>query len=348
MLALVLVVLMVPVGWSYGNALAAPGGLGWKVQSVEWLRDHGLNGIVNHFETAWLKTHSPPHGGTPKALPASTGTSAALAPVPTPASSHLPGEGVWRSVPSFPNRPSGLATTYVRPDATHTRYVIGLAHLDQRVVRLRLVPGTHEPGGGRWPWAGEVPRDKRASLVAAFNSGFRMKDAHGGVYAQGRTVRPLVANGASLVIRADGTATVGAWGRDFRSTAGVAAVRQNLRLIVDHGAVVPGLAANAHQQWGSQAAGLYTWRSGIGIDRQGNLIYAGGDGMDLVSLADTLHRSGAVRAMELDIHNHMVTFNLFQHGATGLKGAKLTPSMPQSPFRYLSTDQRDFVAVFAR
>lgn len=339
---------MVPVGWSYRTALAAPGGLGWKVQTVEWARDHGLNGVVNHFEIAWLKTHSPPHGGIPKVLPASTGAAASLLPVPTPAFHHLAGEGEWRAAPSFSNRPSGLATTFVRPDALHTRYVVGLAHLDQKVVRLQLVPGTHEPGGGAGPWGGKVPVDQRSDLVAAFNSGFKMKDSNGGFYSQGRTVRPLVANGASLVIRNDGTATVGAWGRDFTSAVGLAAVRQNLQLIVDHGAVVPGLAANANQQWGSQAAGLYTWRSGIGVDAKGNLIYAGGDGMDLTSLANTLHRAGATKAMELDIHNHMVTFNMFQHAPAGLKGAKLTPAMPQSAFRYLTTDQRDFVAVFAR
>lgn len=346
--ALILVVLMIPTGWSYGHALSAPGSQGWQVATVEWFRDHGFNGMVNHFELEWLKSHSPPRGGQPAAVPVSTGTAAALPRMQTPALRPLAGEGIWRAAQPSANGVSGLSTTFVRPDAIHTRYVVGLARLDPKLVRLHLVAGTRQPGGGGWPWGGKVPANEQTSLVAAFNSGFKMRDAQGGFFAEGRTAKPLVNDGASLVIRNDGTADVLRWGRDITSTNGVTAVRQNLRLIADEGSLAPGLAANANQQWGNQASGVYTWRSAIGVDRHGYLIYAGGDGMDLVSLANTMRRAGAVRAMELDIHNRMVTFNLFQHATGGLRAAKLTPSMPDSAFRYLSTDQRDFVAVFGR
>lgn len=346
--ALILVILMIPTGWSYGHALSAPGSQGWKVATVEWFRDHGFNGVVNHVELAWLKSYSPPQGGRPSAVPSSAGAVAPLPRVPTPALRPLPGEGVWRAVPSSAGTASGLSTTFIRPNANHTRYVTGLARLDPQLLRFRLVAGTTQPGGSGWSWGGMVPTDQRARLVAAFNSGFKMKDAQGGLFAEGRTARPLVMGRASLVIRNDGTADVLKWGRDIASTNGAAAVRQNLQLIVDQGSVVPDLAANPNQQWGNQAAGVFTWRSALGVDRQGKVIYAGGDGMDLVSLANTMRRAGAVRAMELDIHNRMVTFNLFQHATGGLRAAKLTPSMSDSAFRYLSTDQRDFVAVFGR
>lgn len=346
--ALILVILMIPTGWSYGHALAAPGSQGWKVATVEWFRDHGFNGVVNHFELAWLKSHSPPRGGQPAAVPGPTGTVATLPRIQTPAPRPLAGEGIWRAAQPSVNGLSGLSTTFVRPDAIHTRYVVGLARLDPKLLRFHLVAGTTQPGGGGWPWGGKVPTTEQTGLVAAFNSGFKMRDAQGGYFAEGRTIKPLVNDGASLVIRNDGTADVLRWGRDITSTNGVAAVRQNLRLIVDHGSLAPGLAANANQQWGNQASGVYTWRSAIGVDRQGKVVYAGGDGMDLVSLANTMRRAGAVRAMELDIHTRMVTFNLFQHAAGGLRAAKLTPAMPDSASRYLSTDQRDFVAVFGR
>ena len=57
------------------------------------------------------------------------------------------------------------------------------------------------------------------------------------------------------------------------------------------------------------------WRSGIGVDRHGNLIYAAGDDQTVSSLADTLIRAGAVRAMELDINSYWVSF--ITYGAPG-------------------------------
>jgi hypothetical protein len=54
--------------------------------------------------------------------------------------------------------------------------------------------------------------------------------------------------------------------------------------------------------------------------------------------------------MELDIHSQMVVFDLFSHpqGALRPVGQKLSPDMVSSANRYLTPDQRDFVAVFAR
>jgi hypothetical protein len=80
------------------------------------------------------------------------------------------------------------------------------------------------------------------------------------------------------------------------------------------------------------------------------LLYASGNQLTLDVLANALHAAGAVRAMELDIHKKMVVFNLFAHppGATRPVGQRLSPDMPGSPNRYLSPDQRDFVAVLAR
>ena len=151
-------------------------------------------------------------------------------------------------------------------------------------------------------------------------------------------------------MRADGSATVGQWGRDAQLGATVAAARQNLHLIVDGGQVLPGLRQDAGGRWGTPSHAAPAWRSGIGVDAGGRLIYASGNQLTLDVLADALRRAGAVRAMELDIHNHMVTYNVFTHpaGSTTPVGEKLSPDMTVGADRYLTPDQRDFVAVFAR
>ena len=57
----------------------------------------------------------------------------------------------------------------------------------------------------------------------------------GGYYDYGQTVVPLRNGAASFVIYANGTATVGEWGQDAVMGPDIAAVRQNLTLLVDNG-----------------------------------------------------------------------------------------------------------------
>jgi hypothetical protein len=140
------------------------------------------------------------------------------------------------------------------------------------------------------------------------------------------------------------------WGRDVRLAADVVGVRQNLHLIVDGGQVVPGLRHNEGGLWGGVRSTLPTWRSAVGVDANGKILYASGNQLTLDVLAQALHSAGAVRAMELDIHKKMVEFNVFTHdpGQLHPTGHKLSPDMTASADRYLYPDQRDFVAVFAR
>ena len=132
----------------------------------------------------------------------------------------------------------------------------------------------------------------------------------------------------------------------------IASVRQNLDLIVDHGAPVKGLVTDRGGRWGTVKSQLqYTWRSGLGVDAQGHLIYVAGRKMTLTQLATTLAQAGSVRAMQLDIHDNVVTFNWYRP-ITGTKtqvtGSRLTPAMTRDATRYLAPDQRDFLAVVAR
>ena len=159
--------------------------------------------------------------------------------------------------------------------------------------------------------------------MAAFNAGFRMQDANGGYYTQGKTVIPLRSGAASFVIYRNGAATVGAWGSDVTMTPQVVAVRQNLKLLVDNGQPVPGLNAYDTSTWGNTLGNqVYVSRSGIGVTRDGALVYVGGPFLNITDLANLLVRAGAVRAMELDINTDWVNFATF---------APTTPSGLASP-----------------
>jgi hypothetical protein len=327
------------------------------------VRGHHGGGLVNRIEHWYYTHHQPKVGGTVASLPAVTSSGAGrtvpsrrdgaplqIAPL---VADPLPGEGTWHPTGTPVSGVAPIEVAYMRPDAIHTSVVVALAWVDHRVTQVRLVPGRTLPGHGPWPDGYGVPIGLQQRLLAAFNSGFRMQDSRGGFYLGGRTVGGLQDGAASLVVHADGTATVEAWGRDERLSSAVVAVRQNLALIVDAGRLADGIDDNYDDRWGMTLGnGLFVWRSGVGVDAHGNLIYAAGNGLSVHSLAELLRRAGAVRAMELDINRAWVSFNVFPHDANGQLVAdwatKLLAGMKKPATRYLTPDDRDFVAILAR
>jgi Phosphodiester glycosidase len=365
------VIALTPVWVSLGNALTNPS-LGGSVgaRGAEWFREHGGSSIVNWVENVWYSHHPPPVGGTPAKgsipdLPSSAKqripakSAVARLPVParmtSPAGHRLPGEGVWhpggRPVGGIP----AVYETWVRPDAVHTSLVIGVAWMDTKLLRATLYSGSLIPGGGPYRHSAPVRASAARSLVAAFNSGFLMGNANGGYYTDGRSVVPLRKGAASLVIYRNGSVKIGAWGRDAGLTPNVVSVRQNLGLLVDHGKPITGLNPNDTTQWGfTLGNAVDVWRSGVGITANGALVYAGGPGLNITTLADILARAGAVRAMELDINTDWVNFAVYDPRsptglATSANGKDLLPGMFGQPDRYFqSWWARDFFTMSAR
>jgi hypothetical protein len=89
------------------------------------------------------------------------------------------------------------------------------------------------------------------------------------------------------------------------------------------------------------------WRSAVGVDRHGNLIYAAANDQTVSSLAAIMIRAGAVRAMELDINTYWTSFITYR-AAGAHHPANLLAAMDRAPTRYLTPDDRDFFAVYVR
>ena len=225
---------------------------------------------------------------------------------------------------------------------------VGAARMDTSRLRVALYAGTAEPSGA-WTNQGAVPPSLAPTLVATFNSGFKLGSSRGGYYADGRTAIPLRDGAASLVIYQDGSATVGAWNRDVAMSATVVAVRQNLELLVDGGRPAADIATNVQPTWGFTLNGVVAnWRSAVGVDAGGELVFVGGPGLDPAALAGALLAVGVERAMELDSNPAWVSVNTYADGPTGIAGTKLRPGMNDSPGHFLASSSRDFFAAFAR
>src|SRR5438094_7097377 len=126
-----------------------------------------------------------------------------------------------------------------------------------------------------------------------------MVRAGGGYYTDGQMVKPLRDGAASLVILQDGTVNIGMWGRDFAMDPRIKTVRQNLDLMVDGGQAVPGLDSDSNNKWGATLGNkVFVWRSAVGVDANGGLIFVGGNGLNAKTLVDVLVRAGAVCARD--------------------------------------------------
>ena len=363
------VVLLTPVWVSLGSALTDPGlGTSIPARGAEWVREHGGGWLVSRIENLWYSHHAPPVGGRPAkgdipvhhATPAPTGPSTTIAHLPAPpaiapvASPPISGEGQWQPAGRLVGGVPAVYETFVRPDSVHTSVVTGVAWMDTKLLAARLYSGSTIPGGGPWQDTAPVSPTAAQSLVAAFNSGFLMGNAQGGYYTEGKTVYPLRAGAASIVITRDGSITIGQWGRDASMTPDVVSVRQNLALLVDNGQPVAGLNAADTTQWGYTLGNkVYVWRSGLGQTADGALVYVGGPDLNITDLAQVLVRAGAVRAMELDINTAWVNLATFSpaagSAASTANGTDLLPNMSASPARYFSSWwSRDFVTMSAR
>lgn len=263
------------------------------------------------------------------------------------------GEGIYHPAGRTVQGHSAIFTTTIRPPNNPTT-VAGVAWIDPKLLSARLYSGSLSPGGFFWKYTAPISRAASQTLVAAFSGGFLLKDSHGGYLSEGHLVAALVPGAASLVIYRDGSITVGQWGRDVAMNSNVVAVRQNLTLLVDHGAPVAGLQVNDTSQWGSALNHVVdTPRSGLGVTSDGALVYVEGK-MDIVDLARLLVRAGAVRAMVLDMNPLWPVFATYLPSsltgyATPGNGKDLTPTMFQTPMRFFETAYaRDFVTLSAR
>ena len=271
-------------------------------------------------------------------------------PVPLVVHPALAGEGKWQATGPLVDGVPAMYVAQFRADDIYTSQITSAVWIDTKLIRLQLVPGSTEPGG-TWAHPPYVTASELPHLVAAFNGGFRFQDARGGIYLEGKTGVQLLQGAASFVIYKNGHVNIDAWGAHFGMSPEVESVLQNVVLLVDHGRLAPSATYTDNAIWGYTLGGGYVVpRSGIGVTADGALVYVAGPALTARSLAESLQRAGAVRAMTLDINPEWVTFNFYAHQPghpSVVSGTKLYPEMQRSADRYLPPgwEARDFYEV---
>jgi Phosphodiester glycosidase len=349
--------LLSPVVYSYTATMLQPSSLPLGVRSVEWLRNHHGNWLVDEVERVYYGSKAPKKGGPElKALPAVGVTATTATPHARVAAwprrikpvfaDPLPGEGIWqRTGPLVNGRAPVLVTTF-RSELAYPRIVAYVAWFDHTRTALAFYPGRYEPPNAPVRGPMSVPYGQRWRLLATFNGGFTYIDGHNGSSINGLSYEPLKDGLATLIGYRDGRLDIKTWTGGQNAGPTVAFARQSLPLIVEGGKLSPAL--NDSSQWGfTLGNAVRVWRTGVGIDRRGNVIYAAANDQTVVTLAQILQRAGAVRAMQFDINPEWPTLITYRH-YHGLVTNKVVPNVQQPATRYLVADDRDFFTVYRR
>jgi hypothetical protein len=264
----------------------------------------------------------------------------------------LPGEGIWHNQPLklFPDK-EVMADTFVRPDPTRPFAYVTLVQMDMKVFMLGAVAGKSQPGGPIGNFGpGKVPDEIAASgnLVAAFDGGFQYRDGEYGMIVNDKTYLPLKNDVGTIVGYKDGTLKIINYqGQDLGNN--IAFIRQNCPILIEDGQVFAQNEMNK-KLWGRTFnADIYTWRSGIGLTKEGNLIYAAGNNLSPETLAVALKMAGSVSAIQLDINPFWVRFSIFEpKSGGGYSSSSLTKAMPDGSKDYLNGYDKDFFYLYKR
>lgn len=259
-------------------------------------------------------------------------------------------EGLWNNRPLtiFPSQ-EVMAYTFVRPDPARPFAYVTLVKVDTKAVHLSAVAGTQQPGGPVGNFGpGKVPLNiiQSGNLIAAFDGGFQYRDGQYGMIVSGTTYLPLKTDLGTLVGYKDGTLKIVNYtGQSLGNN--IEFVRQNCPILIDNGNITTSNAQN-RKLWGrTMTADIYTWRSGVGLDKNGDLIYAVGNNIIPETLAVALKSAGAINAIQLDINPYWVRFNIFDTKGDGTyTTSTLTKSLTSGAKQYLTGYTKDFFYLY--
>jgi hypothetical protein len=273
----------------------------------------------------------------------------------------LSGEGIWNNLASadFPNT-EVMASTFVRPDSQRSFTIVSIVQIDTKLLGIGSVAGIKEPGGSLKNFGtGVIPQNvlDNGNLIAAFNGGFLYNDGKYGMIVGAKTYVPLKIDAGTLVAYADGSVKILNYTGDNLGK-NVVFARQNGPLIIDNNGetilspsdykIVRGRIFNGKKVLPN---GIFTWRSGIGINKNGNLLYAVGNNLSPNSLTDALYLAGAESAIQLDInpsHVHFYVFNKTSGGAYNAIFLNKELERLNRSAQYLTGSPRDFFYLYKK
>jgi hypothetical protein len=229
------------------------------------------------------------------------------------------GDGKWIAVPTDGDdgRPL-LYKTLLHPDASRAWAELFVVAIDLRRVKLRAMAGSVDPEastaeGHKYARAAVVPEDDRATLVAAFNGGWKADHGHLGMKVDSVTLLPPRDTSCTVTVLDDDSVRVAPW-TDLRALEpSMRFYRQTPPCLYRGGKRHPGLAVEDTKNWGAAVGGeAVIRRSAIGLDERGETLFVGiTNHTTAPALADGMQHAGAFDVAELDVNWSFPKFLVF-------------------------------------
>jgi hypothetical protein len=250
--------------------------------------------------------------------------------------------------------------TLLHPDPSRSWAELFVVALDLRRVRLFLVPGTREPQATleqaqELARSGLIPEEHQATVIAAFNGGFKTEHGHYGMATGGVTWIPPEDEACTLSYSRDHTLRIGTWptapGDKPMQLGDALWWRQTPRCMVEAGSMNP-LLTDGARKWGSTLDGdTVIRRSAIGLDAAGHTLFVGiSNHTTAQAIARGMRHAGAQVVAQLDINFSFPKFVTFRASRISrLRWAvPLAEGFEYSEHEYLrKASNRDFFYVTA-
>jgi hypothetical protein len=259
-----------------------------------------------------------------------------------------PGEGLWTAIPNTldPAAAPLMYKTFLHPDPTRPFARVAIVAMDAAHLRLHAVAGTIEPvSPAHVARPGLIDKANLASVVAAFNGGFKAVHSHYGMMVDGQVILPPQPNADTIAIYRDGSLRIAPWEVVSNTLSLMQSFRQTPVYLAYQGQVNPEVQNEPRITWGASVSGQTAiWRSAFGLssDRR-TLYYAAGESLTARRLTDALIAAGASDAAELDVNQFFEQFVTFTPSNGALSEQILLDGMYVKPQLYVTLpSSRDF------
>lgn len=339
-----------------------------RVRELPFVGPEKIAFLENVFFTAVDWVNRLTHGASMAELPQATATPSPTVPAELPPTIEPAGPEATTTVPAMPTAEPTVAPTpegrhiadgvlwrgSVQPDPVRPYANVEVLEIDPTILQIKMVPGTIEPKPSTGlVGSGVIPKEDWPALVAAFNGGFAAMHGQFGMMVDRKVYLPARDGVATLAVYEDGSLRLGTWGEDLTQTPDMVSYRQNCPPLIKNGVITA--ETGKLTLWGlSVADEVYLYRSGLGVTRDGRLIYVCGRSLSAYTLARALQMAGAWYAMQLDVDEYHVAFITYdvEPGQDGgepvVTGHKLLDNMHGFDGYFLSPFQLDFFYLVRR
>jgi hypothetical protein len=270
-----------------------------------------------------------------------------------------PGDGTWVPVsdPAHPDAPTLLFKSLVHPDPKRPWAEMFVVALDLRQIDLHFIESSEEPKtevdqAKSYARRDRIPAEAEASLVAAFNGGFKGEHGHWGVGIGSTVLVKPRGIGCTVAHYKDHGLRIEPWSELEATAADIDWFRQTPPCMLQDGKRHGGLWDPDSRNWGAAVGGdTVIRRSAIGLDAAKTTLFVAVTNATIAqALADGMKHVGAVDVAQLDVNHSFPRFVVFPPGSDGQREAKsLFDGFEVEPQEYLREGQpRDFFYVTRR